>query len=287
MSELAADSGASRYLRSTFQPNDRVALLLIHRGNGAVIQRIGAVDKIASDTTQRWLGRKNGDGFDVYIGMNSLKAEAHGRTKADIAQVRHLYLDIDRHAEGVLKRLNEQPVMPSPNHLVRTSPGKLQVVWKVQGFSLEMAENLQRQLARDFGADVAATDAARVLRLPGFVNHKYDPPHAVGLETKHDRTYQPTEFPAIRPVKLRQRLNRSSRAVRSGRSGDLSQSERDWADTKRRLWSGESEESIIEQLTNARKHDKWNPRDYAERTVRRAAHALNAEASRLRGRMER
>jgi len=287
MGESAPDSTASRYINSTFRPNDRVALLLVHRRNGSVVQRINSVDKIASDTTQRWLSRKNVEGYDVYVGMNPLKADAAGRTKADIAEVGHLYLDIDRDAEAVLKRLNEQSDVPSPNHIVDTSPGKLQVVWKVQDFSLDQAEDLQRQLARDFGADSAATDAARVLRLPGFVNHKYAPPHPVGLETRHDRPYRPTDFPNIRPVDLRPRPDRSSRSVRSGRSGHLSQSELDWADTKRRLWRGESEQSIIDRLAETRKHDKWNSRDYAERTVRRAGEALDAEASRRRGGIER
>ena len=287
MNESAADSTASRYINSTFRPNDRVALLLVHRRNGAVIQRIGSVDKIASGTTQRWLSRKNGEGFDVYIGMNPLKPDARGRTKADIADVRHLYLDIDHDAEASLKRLNDQSDVPSANHIVNTSPAKLQVVWKVEEFSLDQAETLQRQLARDFGADLAATDAARVLRLPGFVNHKYDPPHRVGLETQHDRTHGLSNFPVIRPVELQRQANRFSRAARSGQSGELSQSERDWADTKRRLWRGESEQSVITRLAEARKHDKWNPRDYAERTVRRAAESLDAENTRLRGGIER
>ena len=283
----SADSTASRYINSTFRPNDRVALLLVNRKNGAVVQRIGSVQKFASEPSQQWLIRKNSEGFDVYIGMNPLKPEARGRRKTDIAEIRHLYLDIDRAADAVLEQINGASDVPSPNHIVSTSPGKVQVVWNVEGYRLGQAENLQRQLARDFGADPAATDAARVLRLPGFVNHKYDPPYSVGFETKHDRTHGPSDFPEIRSVEPQQHRNRYSPAAHTAQPAEITQSERDWADTKRRLWRGESEQSIIDRLADARKHHKWNSRDYAERTVRRAVQALDAEASRRRTGIER
>jgi len=44
-------------------------------------------------------------------------------------------------------------------------------------FEKDQAESLQRALVRELGADLAATDSSRVLRLPGFYNHKYAKPH--------------------------------------------------------------------------------------------------------------
>ena len=39
-----------------------------------------------------------------------------------------------------------------------------------EGRNLEEAEGLLHAMAREFGGDPAATDATRVLRLPGFAN---------------------------------------------------------------------------------------------------------------------
>ena len=60
---------------------------------------------------------------------------------------------------------------PKPNYLINSSPDKWQVVWKVAEFAKQQAEDLQRGLARECGSDSAATDCARVLRLPGVYNH--------------------------------------------------------------------------------------------------------------------
>jgi len=81
---------------------------------------------------------------------------------------------------------------------VNTSPGKWQVSWRVEGFAKDEAEDLQRALARETGADPAATDCARVLRLPGFYNHKYDRPYLVRVEPHTALAgviYRPEQFP--------------------------------------------------------------------------------------------
>ena len=217
--------------------------------------------------------------------MNALHPEARGRTKADIGEIRHLYLELDHDAETSLHALNNRPNVPRGNHILNTSPGKLQVVWKIRDFSPEQAEGLQRQLAREVGADPAATDATRVLRLPGFRNHKYDPPHMVGLRTHHGETHSPADFPEIEERGRLEQRAAAQTSSKSHRPGELSQSEHDWADAKRRLWSGERPESVADSIAESRKDDKPNPRYYAERTVWRAANlsppkpAANEKAS--------
>ena len=233
-------NAASEYIRSSFHSDDRLALFLLNRRTGAGIQRIAPVDKISSEAIQEWLARKNDEGFEIYIGMNVLHPDARGRTKADIGEIRHLYLDLDHDAETALDTLNNRADLPRLNHILSTSPGKLQVVWKVRDFSPEQAEGLQRQLARDVGADPAATDASRVLRLPGFLNHKYDPPYRVGLRTHHGATHSPADFPEIEERSRLEQRAAAQTSNKSRRPGELSQSEHDWAGAKRRLWSGES-----------------------------------------------
>jgi hypothetical protein len=58
---------------------------------------------------------------------------------------------------------------PKPALVVKTSPGHYHIYWKLN-FKVTVAEQeaMNRALVLDVGADRAATDVSRVLRLPGF-----------------------------------------------------------------------------------------------------------------------
>lgn len=96
-----------------------------------------------------------------------------------------------------MERLLKRQDVPKPSYLINTSPNKWQVVWKVDGFGKDQAEELQQGLARDTGADPAATDCARVLRLPGFRNHKYGHPYMIGVKTVSGETNHSSQFPEV------------------------------------------------------------------------------------------
>ncbi len=46
---------ASGYVRSSFDPTDRLAVVLANKRSGSVIQRIATAEKIAAPTFQAWL----------------------------------------------------------------------------------------------------------------------------------------------------------------------------------------------------------------------------------------
>jgi hypothetical protein len=106
--------------------------------------------------------------------MNPLKKDASTRTKEYIESIRHVYIDLDRGAAESLEAVEHFSVVPTPNYVLNSSPEKHQVVWKVEGMNLQEAEGLLCAMAYEFGGDPAATDATRVLRVPGFANKKYD-----------------------------------------------------------------------------------------------------------------
>lgn len=58
---------APAYIRGNFEPNDRLAVVLINKGTGSVIQRISTAEKIAAPQFQQWLHERNGEQYDVYI----------------------------------------------------------------------------------------------------------------------------------------------------------------------------------------------------------------------------
>jgi hypothetical protein len=196
-----------------------------------------------------------------------------------VAVIRHVYLDVDENGTAAVEALLKREDVPKPNYLINSSPDKWQVVWKVDGFGKEQTEELQRALARETGADIAATDCARVLRLPGFYNHKYGKPFSVVSQAYSQETYGPDRFPRL-PEGGRGRpgvTNESSQPRLKAPSTSLSQSERDWAYANRALARGEPQDVIIAALANRRRYDKHDPRYYAELTVRKAAEALNSE----------
>ena len=72
--------------------------------------------------------------------------------------------------------------------------GKYQVLWRVEGFTFEQQESALKLLAITFGGDPACTDCNRVLRLPGFLNRKYDPAYPVTVEYPSDSTWNSDDF---------------------------------------------------------------------------------------------
>jgi len=108
--------------------------------------------------------------------------------------VRHLYLDLDTDGEARLALLRASDAVPTPNAIVSTSLGKYQVLWRVDGFSIEQQESALKLLAVTFGGDPACTDCNRVLRLPGFLNCKYDPVYPVTVEYPGDSTWNSDDF---------------------------------------------------------------------------------------------
>jgi hypothetical protein len=276
---------AQRYVLENFAAKDRIALLALHRTTNAVIQRITTAETLSSPDFQMWLSYLNNQKHDLYLSMNTLKPGSRGRTKEDVDCIRHIFLDFDENGDQAVGKLLARDDLPVPNYLVSTSPDKWQVIWKVEGFEKEAAEELERGLVRSTGADPCVVDVARVLRLPGFYNHKYRPAYLVTAEAHSDAIRCPDHFPNLavgEPV-----ADLSPRARPSGRWGaghtQLSQSERDWAYAKRALGRGEPEERVTEEIARYRVGQKHDAHDYARRTVRKAVSQLEQVSGRQGG----
>ena len=269
---------AAEYIRTTFHSSDRLAVLVRNRSRGETIQRITTSARIVEPAFQEWMHFKNEkESCDIYVGMNALKPEARTRTKEDIHTIRHLYLDIDNDGPAALAKIQQSNLVPLPNYTVNTSPDKFQVVWRVENVSPEQAEVLQRAMARKFGGDPAATDSTRVLRLPGFLNRKYNAEFEVQAEKHTDRVYHLQDFRLrTEPIESDFRPRHHSQTPDSSESRTLSQSEHDWAYAKRALARGDDPEEIIRRIVDYRADEKHNPEYYARHTVEKARAALNS-----------
>lgn len=266
------------YIEESFKKDDLLACVLVNRRTGAVLQRLETTTTLAAFDFQRWLHTRNDQGFDVYVSMNALHPNAFRRTKQDIVAIRHLYLDFDADGTASVARMKRESNLPVPNYELSTSPGKCQVVWRVNGFTKDQAEALQRSLAREWRADPAATDCARVMRLPGFFNHKYSDPYLIEAEKLSDGLSSRKQFPVPNLARAAEKLMPERRSrVTADRPVELSQSERDWAFAKRSLARGDAPEKIVQAIAAFRSGEKPNPRYYAEHTVSKARQALQDE----------
>jgi len=270
---------ASEYILDNFEPTDRIAMLVLHRDFGETIQRITSAQKAASPEFQAWLRYKNANGSDIYIGMNPLRQDASTRTKEDIVSIRHVYLDLDHGGPEAVQSLENSSAVPKPNYVLTSSPGKFQVVWKVEEMSLDEAEGLLHAMAREFNGDPAATDATRVLRLPGFANKKYDTDFYVEARRASTETYHLRDFKLHIDSQDSPRHNHYSRPkTQSSPRAILSQSEHDWAFAKRALARGDEPEEVIRRIAERRATEKHDPGDYARRTVTKAQADLASQA---------
>jgi hypothetical protein len=261
---------ASEYIFDLFDARENVAVVVRNRSTGRTIQRIARAETVAGAEFQTWLANQNAAGSDVFLGMNPIKDDAANRKKTNIKSIRTLYLDLDRNGDQSLQAIRDSTDIPPPNFVLDTSPGKYQVVWKINGVSQDQAESLLRNLASGFGGDPAATDSTRVLRLPGFANRKLSEEFVVRAHHETDAVYTLGDF-AIEDESLETHRDASdARERRTLAPGHKSQSEHDWAYAKRALARGDNPEEIIRKIADFRSEDKADPDYYARRTVLQA-----------------
>ncbi len=269
---------ASEYVRELFGPSDNAAILVRNRSTGHTIQTIAKAEVIASPGFQTWLANQSAAGSDVFVGMNPIKDGAYSRTKQNIKDIRHVYLDLDRKADESLEAIRDSTEVPAPNFVLDTSPNKHQVVWKVSGFSQDDAESLLHNLANKFGGDLAATDSTRVLRLPGFANHKLPEEFIVQARQETDAVYMLRNFTIQDDSPETPRhFGDAQERPRTVASHHKSQSEHDWAYAKRALTRGDDPEAVIQRIADYRAEDKDDPHYYARHTVMKAQAQLTSE----------
>src|SRR5580658_10496605 len=258
-SNIAAD-----FLTRYFAPGEAIALFLRRENPAATIQRIVPLERALAPRYLGWLAHENATGTNIYVSANPLRSGSRKRTKEFIAAVRHLYLDLDADGEARLASVRVSDAVPPPNAVLSTSLGKYQVLWRVEGFTLEQQESALKLLAITFGGDPACTDCNRVLRLPGFLNCKYDPAYRITVEYPGDSTWNCEDF---RLDILAADATLLSHSVALRKHPDKhTNSERDWAWVLHELAQGKDAAKLTRKLAS-RRADKPNPLYYAQRTV--------------------
>jgi hypothetical protein len=255
---------AQDFLTRCFAPGESIAFLLRRANPANVTQRVVLLERAIAPSYLSWLAHENSTGSNIYVAANPLHSGSRNRTKQSIAAVRHLYLDIDKDGEDRLAALRASDAVPVPTAMLSTSPNKYQVLWRVEGFQVEAQESALKLLAVAFGGDTACTDCNGVLRVPGFLNLKYDPAHLVTVEYPDSRTWKPGDFKLDLPATEARVFDRL--IPRGVHPRKQSNSELDWAWVLHELASGKESSKLTQELAS-RRFDKQTPLYYARRTV--------------------
>jgi hypothetical protein len=112
---------------------------------------------------------------DVYVGCAPRTRRHGGRDAVDRAFV--LWADCD--GEGAVAALAD--FEPAPAILIASGTGSnCHIYWPLtEPLARDEVERANRRLAHILGADPASADAARILRIPGTLSWKHDPPTPV------------------------------------------------------------------------------------------------------------
>jgi len=112
----------------------------------------------------------NANGAAVYVARNQC---AGHRSEANVNRVRGLHADLDRATKDQIAALRARL---DTSMIVETSEGRFQFYWQLseeESLAKDEAKKMNQSIVKAFGADPAAVDVARLLRVPGFRHMKY------------------------------------------------------------------------------------------------------------------
>jgi archaellum biogenesis ATPase FlaH len=230
--------------------------------------------------------------LDVYFGITT--RFGHGGKKRDCYRINALWVDFDGY-----KLKDVRHISPRPNILV-DSGGGVHAYWLLSsaivvrdGERIKQIEAITRGLAEKFDGDTQAIDITRILRIPGYHNHKYTPPRPIKAHLLLSSPYsidffkragiyvERTDDPenhvgagrVIRnlPAKVRMMLNKTGGI---GYDGDTSRA--DSAVITAMLSAGLKSDDVFSTFMDSRRgrdaaeRKAGHVEDYVQRTVRKA-----------------
>jgi hypothetical protein len=227
---------------SRFERQHLVEVRALQRGLPAQRRWILA-EEVESIVPQ--LQRLNSQGFEIYAGVNP--RAAFGASDGDaVAEIVAFHADID---DGLCPHWPAS--VPRPTLLVDSGHG-FHVYWclskpvAVNDANRERLKAINRSLAIAVGGDAVCCDLARILRVPGFINHKPPVAEARILQFKGERRYRLADFRSFKAPSIEGKPSRAGVQVSSIRPARLTSRVQSRFEEVRRLdsvlryaWRGE------------------------------------------------
>jgi len=138
--------------------------------------------------------RSAGPTFNLYMGVAE-RRKATKSTKENCCRLSVMFVDIDfKDTSQAEARVLLAAFSLSPSVVLHSGNG-LHVYWllrepiNLEGKNVASVEGMLKRLAKALRADDAATNVNRLLRIPGTLNHKYNPPRVATIETWEPRRW--------------------------------------------------------------------------------------------------
>jgi hypothetical protein len=160
------------------------------------------------------LNRLNDQGAGIFAMVNRCVGR---RSKDNVTKLRAVHADVDAATDRQRKTLLES--IPPSIIVTSSEPTKLHLYWQLNeadAQEMEAVGKLNRLLASDYGADKAATDISRILRLPGFKHMKYrhlgQTPIVTAVYSSHIYSLAEVQaaFPPTQPTPIRHQSRQES-----------------------------------------------------------------------------
>ena len=278
--EIVSQSSCIEKFLGIIHPADnaQIALVIINRHTQEVTERYTTPSQLPKYIP--FLRYCNANGSDIFFTPSELKPRSKKRTKSQFQDLQQIvYLEFD--SPNQFNTLINNRVIPYPSAVVGSSEGRNHVYWCLKDpIPKGKQEELMANLARSVGADRAATDVSRVLRLPTFCNKKPerknyqcqliypDKPDDPKLQTTFDalasicEEYKETDIPS-------QHATACAPVLIKG-SSTLDRSAQDWALVNQKLFEERMNPEDVQVWLMERRGDKPNPHYYSTRTIKKA-----------------
>ena len=177
------------FLAALFEPQDLIEIRFLPSGDQ---QWFDGPDQITAEDVAAHLDRRNADGQNVYFGANP--RSTRGGRREHVAIARSLCADFDSVPFPECAERIEKAGLPAPTCVVASGRDNgYQVWWRLESPITDLAEweRLQAALIAAVKSDPKVKDAPRVMRLPGYINHKWNRRALVMLVNENRHAAEP------------------------------------------------------------------------------------------------
>jgi len=160
-----------------YEPGDIVEIRPLMQGDekSRAGRRWVQASDISGSQLATWMQAANDDGHCIYFGANP-RSRRGGGTAEDVLLARCLFADFDGgvEVEDALARI-ELAGKPWPSAVVHSGNG-VHLWWRLAEpiTDMEAWTRCQKRLAGDIQSDPVVSDAPRLMRVPDYVNTKYE-----------------------------------------------------------------------------------------------------------------
>ena len=179
------------YCSAVFEPDDIVEVRRLPSGHSSWY-RAKEFSSVGED-----LQLLNESGESIFVGANP-RRDRGGKTNRDVSCWRCLFLDFDNSSLHEVQQRLDESELPEPTVIVASGHG-IHAYYRLKEpiTDIALGTSHQKKLIALLKSDKSVHDAARIMRAPGFMNHKQPAAQCRIIEAYPDKTYDLDDITSI------------------------------------------------------------------------------------------